>query len=293
MFLSGAVIQLWIIAKILNATLPFFNLLAFGCSIESLWEKMMGQKTYWFPYFLFFSGAFPRLREVNASTALVGGEVRRVEVSVMGSIVRREGGLGQCVRALRVTSFIFLRNRTLLKTPTPSPLLTAIRHNEPLIDSLSLLLLSFACAYSSFLKELIVGPDLIAQHAMVLNHIHGDMGSCLHVLMTLDPTSPLLFSLFLFNQIFLRPFRCCGWFWILDRLHYGLLGMYFHFVVGLGCPPTVHIIYNMLKKLFINWVLQWSPLKFLESPLKLKQLICFIVGCSAKLIYIYIYIFNF
>jgi hypothetical protein len=68
--------------------------------------------------------------------------------------------------------------------------------------------------------------------------------------------------------------------------------MYFHFVVGLGCPPTVHIIYNMLKKLFINWVLQWSPLKFLESPLKLKQLICFIVGCSAKLIYIYIYIYS-
>jgi hypothetical protein len=77
--LSGAVIQLWIIAKILNATLPFFNLLAFGCSLESLWEKMMGQKTYWFPYFLFFSGAFPRLREVNASTALVGGEARRGE----------------------------------------------------------------------------------------------------------------------------------------------------------------------------------------------------------------------
>lgn len=64
-------------------------------------------------------------------------EARRVEVSVTGSIVRREGGLGQCVRALRVTSFILLRNRTLLKTPTLSPLLTAIRHNETLIDSLS------------------------------------------------------------------------------------------------------------------------------------------------------------
>ena len=51
-----------------------------------------------------------------------------------------------------------------------------------------------------------MGPELIVQHAMVLNHIHGDMESYLHVFMIFDPPSrSLSLSLFVsFQLIFLE-----------------------------------------------------------------------------------------
>jgi hypothetical protein len=101
--------------------------------------------------------------------------------------------------------------------------LTAIRHNEPLNLSFlphTFLLLPRAVLYTIiFYPNFLVGPKFLVQHAMVLNHIHGDMGSCLPSVHYPVPHFPLFFSCF-FSVDFLQTLQVD-----FDHPRDGLLGV--------------------------------------------------------------------